>query len=44
MGGSSLLLLIAYISGFSRVAGLDPFVCILVGLASLEPFVDLLLG
>jgi len=44
MGGGSRLVLIADVSGFSRVSGLDPFVGILVGHASLAPFVDLLLS
>ena len=43
MGRSSSLVLIAHVSGFSRVAGLDPFVRLLVGHAGLLPFVYLLL-
>ena len=43
MGRSARLVLIGYVSGFSRVASLDTFVCLplhlLVGLAGLEPFV-----
>src|ERR1700757_5151149 len=43
MGRSARLVLIGHVSGLSRVAGLDPFVCItlhlLVWLASLEPLV-----